>query len=194
MSQFFVNTGGGGGGGDVGGILGDKTGSTAAVGDPVNLFGEGSPTVTIENNDNGITVASGAAAGAADLAQIILTNRAVQDISTADDTPTTLYSFDMDLGGAGGTPRVFALTGHIVARNETSGTGGTYFFDFGVRSNGTLGTDLGVEFTNVFEDLDMEPTSIEIASDAGANFVIFTVTGLPGETIHWKIYLYFTAV
>lgn len=138
-----------------------------------------------ENNDNGITVKGGAAAGDppgtgnANEVSIYLTNRVTATVTTTDASPTTLLTFP--LGAFAGT---IIAWGDITTYSPTLLSGSSYTFEGAALTNGAAGTEIGVENKNTFEPPVLAAADFEI-SVVGNNAVI-TVTGLAGETINWS--------
>lgn len=113
-----------------------------------------------------------------DTLTIQLTNRLQGAISTNDATPTTIITFAL-----GVTAAVFTLDGFVSALNNTVPSGGGYFFSAAVRTDGFAATDLGNEFTSVFEEVAMEPADITVG--VSGNNLVVTVTGIAATAIDW---------
>lgn len=131
---------------------------------------------TTANNLNGIqTVAD---PDTSDNLYVELTNRATGAIGTMDATPTTIITFPL-----GASPAVFTLDGLISGLNNTVPSGGSYFFTAGARTNGTVATLIGVEFTSEFEETGMAASDVNIT--VAANNLIIQVIGIAATAIDW---------
>jgi len=107
-----------------------------------------------------------------------LTNRLQGAISTIDATPTTIITF-----GLGVTPAVFTLDGFVSGLNNTVASGGGYFFSAAVRTDGAAATDLGNEFTSIFEEAAMAAADITVG--VSGNNLIIQVIGIAATAIDW---------
>jgi hypothetical protein len=129
------------------------------------------------NNDDGITVTG---TPLTNTLTIQLTNRTTAQITTNDDTLQTLLSFPL-----GATPGMYTVVGEITAYDTTLIAGGSYPFQFSVRTDGVTGTDIGSQFNNIFEDPSMEDTTITI--DVSGNNLVISIEGIAGSTINWDV-------
>lgn len=140
---------------------------------------------TEEDNDNGITVKGGVAAGdppgngMANEVSIYLTNRVTNTTTTNGLTITNLITFDL-----GTTPGTFFIYGNVQAYNVDVPAGSTYTFNAAYLTDGTDATFIAGEFSNVFEDVTMEDCEVNL--DFSGNSATVDVVGLLGEEIHWN--------
>lgn len=139
----------------------------------LNVFGG----QTSVNNLLGIQTDGG---NGSDTLTIQLTNRLQGGASTNDGSSHNIVTFALDV-----TPAVYTFDGFISAYNSSSipVSGAGYFFSAAVRSDGVVATELGQEFTSVFEEAGMSPASVAIVV-SGNNFII-QVTGIAGQNIAW---------
>lgn len=138
---------------------------------------------SIENNDNGIITKGGVVGtGTSNEVDIILTNRGTGQVSTANATPTTLFTFNLSA-----TPGVYYIDGDIIAFNTTDTAGGSYNFVSGIRSTGAAAIEISTEFKDVFEEVAM--TTCDFNINVSGNSVIVQVIGIAGKTINWNTYL-----
>lgn len=181
MSQFFIQTSAGGGGSSVIEID-TQLGNATPIAGIIIANGEQST----ENNNNGIITNGGVAGtGVQNEVEIVLTNRSTAQATTANDTLTTIHTFSL-----GATPGVYSVDGMITAYNITDGTGGSYPYQFAAHTTGTplfVGTELGSEFSNVFEPASMLAISVEVT--ISGNNLIVRVEGLAEKTINWDSFL-----
>ncbi len=145
----------------------------------LNVFGVDSSL----NNDNGIS-----SVGAGSTLSIVLNNRLTGQVTTADATPTTVFSFNL-----GAVPGVYIFQGNLVAFNSTDTAGGGYTFISAFRTTGAATTEIAVEMKDVLEEAAMATADFSIASD-GVNSVNLTVVGIAGKTINWNALLNFRFV
>jgi len=100
-------------------------------------------------------------------------------VHTTDDTPTNAISFDM-----GTFPGVYTLKGTISAFNVTDSTGAGFFFSGSFRTDGAIGTELGVDYGNSYSEALMNGVSFTLG--VVGNDISIDVTGLLLKTIHWS--------
>jgi hypothetical protein len=190
MSQILNPSGGGGGGGGSN-IQEIDTQDGNAVPSANIIIIDGFD--TNQNNDDGITVKGGAAAGdppgtgATNEVTIYLTNRNRGAVTTTDATPTTLIS--ESLGSVAGT---YFIEATIVAYNITDGIGASYGVSGAARTDGLgNGTEIASEEKEIFEDAGMATCDFNFGVSGNNAFI--EIIGIAGKTINWKglsTYLY----
>lgn len=133
-----------------------------------------------ENNDNGIIAKGGVVGtGTSNEVDIVLTNRVTATVTTNDATPTTLLSFSL-----GSTPGTIIAEGDITAYNLTDLAGASYTFVGAAVTTGVVGTEIGVENKNVFEQPAMMAADFSLS--VSGNNALIVVTGIAGKTIDWS--------
>jgi len=141
------------------------------VGNSLNVFGG----QTSDNNLLGIQTDGGTGS---DTLTIQLTNRLQGGASTNDGSTHTIITFAL-----GASPAVFTLDGFVNGYNTTAVAGAGYFFSAAVRTDGATATDLGNEFTSVFQEAGMNAASVTIG--VSGNNLTIQVTGIAGQIISW---------
>lgn len=141
-----------------------------------------------ENNDNGITVKGGVAAGnppgtgLTNEVSVYLTNRVTGAVTTTNATPTTLVSLSL-----GATPGVYYVTGDIVAYDVTDAAGAAYSFSGAAQTDGVTATEIGSDEKDVFEAAAMLTADFNIGVTGNSAFL--EVIGIAGKTIDWSALL-----
>jgi hypothetical protein len=129
---------------------------------------------TNEDNDNGIrTIGSG------NTVTVQLTNRITGTVTTTDATPTVLVTVSL-----GATPGVYLVTGDVTAYNTTDSAGASYTFEGAATTTGLVGTEIGNEQKNQFEQAAMADADFELG--VSGNNAVITVTGIALKTINWS--------
>jgi len=137
------------------------------------------------NNDNGIRVIANP--NGSNNAVVQLTNRITGTITTTDATPTVLVTVPL-----GVTPGTYIATGDLTAYNLTDIAGGSYTFAGAAVTDGAVGTEIGTEVRNIFEQAAMSAADFTFA--VSGNDGIVTVTGIAGKTINWNCLFYYRFV
>ncbi len=139
----------------------------------------------IDNNDNGIQTANNPGAPDNDPANRIaveLTNRTTRFLTTVNDTPTTI--FDEDFGV---DPAVFNVYGNVLAYDTIGDKSSTFDYSASYRViDATTAIELGVEYSNIFEDPEMVNTDITLS--VTDNNLVIQVIGLPAvSSVKWSL-------
>lgn len=132
---------------------------------------------TTDNHDNGIfTEASG------NTIDILLTNRITGFISTNNAAVVTIATFNL-----GADPAVYNFQGNFIGNDTTDGLGASYSFSACIRTDGATSTEIGVEYSNEFEDPAITAADIFVVADGAGNNVLFQVQGIVAKTFDWSV-------
>src|ERR1700676_1744105 len=169
MSQFWVGVNDGALPPDVPTLFVEDSGTAVPAANTLNVIGG----EISQPNVNGIeTIGSG------NTISINLTNRVSGDITTTNNTPTTIFIF-----GLGSTPAVFSFSGEVTAFDITDQAGASYGVTYGVKTNGIAATEIGFQVTSNFEDQALISAGVIVT--VSGNNLVFQVQGLNGKTIDW---------
>lgn len=129
------------------------------------------------DNDNGIRVIANLTGSNNMVVQ--LTNRITGTVTTTDATPTTLVSLSM-----GSTAGVYTVWGHLVAYDVTDAAGASYGYEGAAITDGAVGTEIGSEVRNLFEQAALATSDFAFA--VSGNNAEIVVTGIVGKVINWS--------
>lgn len=143
---------------------------------------------SVENNDNGIITKGGVVGtGTQNEVDVVLTNRATNQITTTDATITTIITLPLT------NNFVYSIQGTVTLRVQSTGDGASYDFYSGMKSVASIATEIGTEYPTTFEDASLVTADIFLVVD-GANNVLLQVQGVAGLTIHWDAVLTYRQV
>lgn len=131
---------------------------------------------TTEDNPNGIQTTVDPNNG--DDFFVELTNRITGSLTTNDDTPQTLFSFDM-----GATAGTYVFFTRVTAFNVTDNISSGYASYRCVRTTGAAGILISAQSGLIAEEGAMSGASA--INDISGNNAILTVEGLVGKEINW---------
>jgi len=158
-----------------------NSGTVIPAGNVVNLTGSD----TNINDDNGIRVIANP--NGSNNAVVQLTNRITGTVTTTDATPTVLVTVPL-----GATPGTYIASGDLSAYNLTDIAGGSYTFAGAAVTDGVVGTEIGTEVRNIFEQAAM--TAADFRFTVSGNDGVVTVIGIAGKTINWNCLFYYRFV
>lgn len=137
---------------------------------------------TDQNNSNGIRTDADPNNG--NIVYVELTNRIQASLTTTNETPTTLFSFDL---GASGATYTFELLFSVYDR--TNNKGASYQVLASIRTDGVSGTGIGSSTPLNMEDAELNPSSLGV--NVVGNALVATATGIAATTINWQIVGYY---
>lgn len=135
------------------------------------------------NNNNGITAAVVGSTGT-----VLLTNRITGQVSTTDDTPSTIVAF-----GLGPDPKVYTFQITATAKTD-AGDGASYIYYASLKTDGSAATVIGVATPTYFEDTVFNPVDENVLVSANANTVSIEVVGIAATNISWDCLVEYRAV
>lgn len=130
---------------------------------------------SVSNNTAGATIVGTPASNRLDA---YLTNRIQGAVTTSDDTPTPIYTFDL-----GATPGVYLFRTRVIAFNQTTSEVASYASYRTVKTDGTSGTLLGASTAFIQEEGTM--TGASVINSVIGNDASIEVEGLSTDVISW---------
>ncbi len=138
-----------------------------------------------DNNANGIVVEGGLAeAGAANRAQIQLTNRAQGTVSTNGAVTGDVITFAL-----GATPGTFSFEVTVSAFESATPASAGYRLFFAFRTTGAAATLITAAERTAHEEAALAAANVEAV--ASGNNAIVRCTGVAGLTLQWSAVGYF---
>ena len=154
------------------------SGTAVPVLNVLTILGDHTP----ENNNTGIqTSATGSTV------TVELTNRYTNTATTTDDTLTTLITVPM--GAVAGTIYVY---GNVQSFSPAIPASAGFSFSGGYRTDGATATELGTEFHDTFQDLELATADIFLS--ATGNNILIEIQGTAADMINWNGLLEFRIV
>ena len=144
-----------------------------------------------ENDDDGIITKGGVVGtGVSNRVDVVLTNRATGQLTTANATLTTIISLAL-----GATPGIYVIYGDIVGfKGAAPAASGAYTFVGAAQTDGITATELGVEYHDTFETVDFNIGAVDIFVTTSGNNIIVQVQGIAATSINWNALLQYRKV
>jgi hypothetical protein len=116
--------------------------------------------------------------GSGDTLTVNLTNRSTGQVTTSDDTPTTIVSFTF-----GGSAAVATFEGIITAMNNVTGEGASWRLFASSKTNGTTTTEIGSDASVNFKEASLATANVTFT--AVGNAVLISAVGIAATSINW---------
>lgn len=148
--------------------------------DYAGIGGGGSGITNVTANQSSLNTDQGISASVVGTtANILLTNRITGQVSTTDDTPTTILAF-----GLGASAAVYTFKITATAKTDT-GDGASYVYFASIKTDGAAATVIGSSTPTYFEDAVFNSTDESVLVTASVNTILIQVVGVAATNISW---------